>query len=111
MLGQAPGDVVIGEAVIADPQYTLGWQHGFAAAIGPEPRITPEPTRTHKWLALGTFLAALGGAAVLAVYQTPNHPLRQVATVVGAAGILLAGTVAALRVLEGEPTPKLGIKV
>lgn len=103
MLGQTPQD--------ADPAYMLGWEHGYQAATAGETRVTPEPTRTHKFLALGTFLAALGGAAVLAVYQTPNHPLRQVATVVGAAGILLAGTVAALQVLEGEPTPKLGIKV
>lgn len=96
-----------------EPQYTLGWEHGYAAAHAGEPllaRPVPEPTKTTKVLAAGTLLVGLGGAVGLLLYQSKS-PLREVAIVMGVSGLILSSVLAAVRVLGGEPTPQLGIQV
>jgi len=96
----------------SNAQYALGWQHGYAAASQGEalsaPAI-PEPSKTTKWLAAGTLVAGLGGAAAAVLYRT-DSPYRNLAVVAGVSGLILSSVVTSLRVLQGSPTPRLGLQ-
>lgn len=93
----------------ASPDYVLGWEHGFQAAqVGQQPEPMPEPTKLTWALAAGSFLAAGAGIAIFVMDE--ENPWKMPLTLFGVSGLLLGAFASSLRVLQGEPTPGLGIK-
>jgi len=93
----------------ASPDYVLGWEHGFQAAQAPgEPMQMPEPTKVTWLLAGGAFLGATAG--VVTFVMDEDNPWKMPLTLIGVSGLLLGALASSLRVLQGEPTPELGIK-
>ena len=91
------------------PAYALGFQHGLELAqsgVVP-PVLAPAPPRKEQWaLATGTLLTGLGAAGIL-VARSAAPRTSEAFVLITVSGLLITSLVAAIRVLDGGPTPGL----
>lgn len=96
-------------ASLTSPDYSLGFQHGFEAAQSGVVPMAAAPT-TRQWaLATGTLLAGFGAAGILVARVAAPKTGFELFVLATASGLLITTLIASVKVLDGQPTPKLGL--
>jgi hypothetical protein len=91
-----------------NPALAEAYRQGYQAALSaPQQPATP-PSRKRKWLAFGTLVVGLGGAAGIVAYQK-GYQLEAMAF--GVAGAVAGAILSSVDVLTtpGQPTPRFGL--